>query len=285
MTEASRALEANAKKRGLLFTVDTSGNLPSIVADRGRLIQILLNLGSNAIKYNLNDGWVLLTAVRIGEVVRFIVRDTGKGIPEERQPEVFEPFNRLGNELTQEDGTGIGLTISRRLAEAMDGQIGFESVEGKGSEFWVELPVASEIARSPVAAAPIPTYAADKRCKVLYIEDKILNVDLMRSIVEDFSNIRFLDAQSVDDGVRIATEALPDLVITDIHLPDGKGYDVLRRLRGDPRTAHIPVVALTADAMPANVHNMQLAKFDDILTKPLKIPDLMKVLREKLKAA
>jgi signal transduction histidine kinase/CheY-like chemotaxis protein len=285
MTEASRALEVTARKRGLLFTVDTSGNLPSIVADRGRLIQILLNLGSNAIKYNLSDGWVLLTAVPRDGMVRFIVRDTGKGIPAERQSELFEPFNRLGNELTEEDGTGIGLTISRRLAEAMDGQIGFESTVGKGSEFWVELPVAAEAARTAVSRPPIATYATDRRCRVLYIEDKILNVELMRSIVEDFSNIQFLDTQSVEEGVRMACEVLPDLVITDIHLPDGKGYDVLRRLRNDPRTAKIPVVALTADAMPANVHNMQLAKFDDILTKPLKIPDLMKVLRARLKAA
>jgi signal transduction histidine kinase/ActR/RegA family two-component response regulator len=285
MTEVSRSLEPTARKRGLLFTIDTSGNLPSIMADRGRLIQILLNLGSNAIKYNLNEGWVMLTAVQRGNAVRFIVRDTGMGIPVERQAEVFEPFNRLGNELTEQDGTGIGLTISRRLAEAMGGQIGFESTVGKGSEFWVELPAAPEIARSPSSRSPIAAYAPDKGFKILYIEDKVLNIDLMRSIVEDFSNVQFFDAQSVEEGVRTACEVLPDMVITDIHLPDGKGYDVLRRLRNDPRTAKIPVVALTADAMPANVHNMQLAKFDDILTKPLRIPDLIKVLHARLKAA
>jgi signal transduction histidine kinase len=114
MTEVSRTLEVSARKRGVLFTVDTSGNLPSIIADRGRLIQVLLNLGSNAVKYNVDGGWALLTAVPYDDVVRFVVRDTGKGIPVERHHEIFEPFNRLGVELTQEEGTGIGLTISRR---------------------------------------------------------------------------------------------------------------------------------------------------------------------------
>src|SRR5258705_4228686 len=135
MAEVSRTLEVSARKRGILFTVDTSANLPSIVADRGRLIQVLLNLGSNAIKYNVEAGSVLLTALPYDDVVRFIVRDTGKGIPAERQREIFEPFNRLGVELTQEEGSGIGLTISRRLVQAMDGRIEFESFVGQGSKF------------------------------------------------------------------------------------------------------------------------------------------------------
>ena len=127
--------------------------------------------------------------------------------------------------------------------------------------------------------------AADTRCKILYIEDKIPNVELMRAIIENLSNTRFVDAQTVEEGLRIARSLRPDLVITDIHLPDGKGFDVLRGLRKDARTSQIPVVALTADAMPTNMHNMELAGFDHILTKPLKMPDLMKILRATLKAA
>ena len=285
MAEVSRTLQVSARKRGILFTVDTSANLPSIVADRGRLIQVLLNLGSNAIKYNCEGGWVLLTALPYDDVVRFIVRDTGKGIPAERQREIFEPFNRLGVELTQEKGSGIGLTISRRLMEAMEGNIGFESSIGQGSKFWVELPVANETAAKLARAPSLFAAAADTRCKILYIEDKIPNVELMRAIIEDLSNTRFIDAQTVEEGLKIARSLRPDLVITDIHLPDGKGFDVLRGLRNDDRTSHIPVVALTADAMPSNMHNMELAGFDHILTKPLKIPDLMKILRATLKAA
>ena len=285
MAEVSRTLEVSAKKRGILFTVDTSANLPSIVADRGRLIQVLLNLGSNAIKYNVEGGWVLLTALPYDDVVRFIVRDTGKGIPAERQREIFEPFNRLGVELTQEEGSGIGLTISRRLVQAMDGKIGFESFVGQGSKFWVELPMANETAAKMARVPSLFATAADTRCKILYIEDKIPNVELMRAIIEDLSHTRFIDAQTVEEGLKIARSLKPDLVITDIHLPDGKGFDVLKGLRNDDRTSHIPVVALTADAMPANMHNMELAGFHHVLTKPLKIPDLMEILRAALKAA
>ena len=285
MTEVNHTLEVSARKRGVLFTVDTSGNLPSIVADRGRLIQVLLNLGSNAIKYNVEGGWVLLTAVPYDDVVRFVVRDTGRGIPAERHREIFEPFNRLGKELTQEEGTGIGLTISRRLVLAMDGRIGFESTVGQGSKFWVELPVAAEAAAKSARAPSLFATPTDTRCKVLYIEDKIPNVELMRAIVEDLSNTRFIDAQTVEEGLKIAYSLLPDLVITDIHLPDGKGFDVLRRLREDDRTSRIPVIALTADAMPSNMHSMGQAGFDHILTKPLKIPELMKILHASLKAA
>jgi signal transduction histidine kinase/CheY-like chemotaxis protein len=285
MAEVSRTLEVSARKRGILFTVDTSANLPSIVADRGRLIQVLLNLGSNAIKYNVEGGWVLLTALPYDDVVRFIVRDTGKGIPAERQREIFEPFNRLGVELTQEEGSGIGLTISRRLVQAMDGKIGFESFVGQGSKFWVELPVANETAAKMARVPSLFATAADTRCKILYIEDKIPNVELMRAIIEDLSHTRFIDAQTVEEGLKIARSLKPDLVITDIHLPDGKGFDVLRGLRNDDRTSHIPVIALTADAMPSNMHNMELAGFHHVLTKPLKIPDLMEILRATLKAA
>ena len=285
MAEVSRTLEVSARKKGILFTVDTSANLPSIVADRGRLIQVLLNLGSNAIKYNCEGGWVLLTALPYDDVVRFIVRDTGKGIPAERQREIFEPFNRLGVELTQEEGSGIGLTISRRLVQAMDGKIGFESFVGQGSKFWVELPVANETAAKMARVPSLFATAADTRCKILYIEDKIPNVELMRAIIEDLSHTRFIDAQTVEEGLKIARSLKPDLVITDIHLPDGKGFDVLRGLRNDDRTSHIPVVALTADAMPSNMHNMELAGFHHVLTKPLKIPDLMEILRATLKAA
>jgi signal transduction histidine kinase/ActR/RegA family two-component response regulator len=285
MTEVSRTLEISARKRGILFTVDTSSNLPSIVADRGRLIQVLLNLGSNAVKYNVEGGWALLTAVPYDDVVRFIVRDTGKGIPAERHHEIFEPFNRLGVELTQEEGTGIGLTISRRLVQAMDGKIGFESTVGQGSKFWVELPVANEAAAKSVRVPSLFATAADTRCKILYIEDKIPNIELMRAIIEDLSNTRFIDAQTVEEGLKVARTLKPDLVITDIHLPDGKGFDVLLGLRNDERTARIPVIALTADAMASNMHNMRLAGFDHILTKPLKIPDLMAILRGTLRAA
>lgn len=285
MTEVSSTLEVSARKLGLLFTADTSGNLPSIVADRGRLIQVLLNLGSNAIKYNIDGGWVLLTAVPYDGVVRFVVRDTGKGIPAERHHEIFEPFNRLGVELSREGGTGIGLTISRRLVQAMNGRIGFESSPGEGSKFWVELPAASETAAKKARVPSLYATPTDSRLKILYIEDKIPNIELMRAVIEDLSNTNFIDAQTVEEGLTLARSLRPDLVITDIHLPDGKGFDVLSGLRNDVRTRQIPVIALTADAMASNMHNMKQAGFDHILTKPLNIAELMKILRTASKAA
>jgi CheY-like chemotaxis protein len=145
--------------------------------------------------------------------------------------------------------------------------------------------VADEAATKAVRVPSLFPPSADTRCKILYIEDKIPNIELMRAIIEDLSNTYFIDAQTVEEGLKIARSLRPDLVITDIHLPDGKGFDVLRELRNDGRTANIPVIALTADAMPANVHNMELAGFDHILTKPLKIPDLMTILHARLRAA
>jgi two-component system sensor histidine kinase/response regulator len=284
MAEASRTLEVSARKRGILLTVDTSGNLPCIVADHARLIEVLLTLGNNAIKYSSEGGWVLLTALPYDDVVRFIVRDTGKGIPAERHHEIFEPHNGLGSEPTADEAPGE-LAISRRLVQAMDGVIGFESSVGQGSKFWVELPVANATAAKMVRGPSLFATAADTRRKILYIEDQIPNVELMRAIIEDLNDTRFIDAQTVEEGLKIAHSLRPDLVITDIHLPDGKGFDVLRGLRKDNATSRIPVIALTADAMPSNMQNMELAGFDHILTKPLKIPDLMKILRATLKAA
>lgn len=285
MTEASRTLELYARKNGIVFTVDTSANLPLITADRTRLIQVLLNLGSNAIKYNVRDGWVQLSAIPVDGMVRFIVRDTGPGIAPERRDQIFQPFNRLGAELTQVEGTGIGLALSRRLVLAMNGRIGFESTEGHGSKFWVDLPAADETAVAKKADVSTPSAATGSgaRNTVLYIEDKIPNVELMRGVVDHAGGIRLLDAQTVKDGLAIARSVKPDLVITDIHLPDGMGYDVLQGLRDDPSTAHIPVVALTADAMPANMDSMKRAGFDDILTKPFKIAELENLLRIRLK--
>ena len=286
MSEVSRTLEIAAQEREIMFTIDTSANLPFVLADRGRLIQVLLNLGSNAIKYNIDGGWVLLAAYPQGDMVRFVVRDTGRGIPAERQPEIFQPFNRLGAELGPEEGTGIGLALSRKLMQAMRGNIGFESVAGAGSKFWIDVPVANEsgIAETRVASMQMPI-AADFRSRVLYIEDKIPNLELMRSIMEDVGNTQFIEAQTVRDGIVMARSVKPDLVITDIHLPDGTGFDVLQALREDSETAHIPVIALTADAMPTNMYNMKRFGFDNIVTKPFKISDLLDVVRTKLMAA
>jgi signal transduction histidine kinase/CheY-like chemotaxis protein len=293
VTEAYRMLEVSARQRGIALAADMPADLPMVMADRGRLLQVLLNFGSNAIKYNVLHGAVVLSAAVRGGVLRLAVRDTGKGIAPEDRAAVFEPFNRLGAEKGSESGTGIGLSISRQLVHAMKGEIDFESVPGRGSTFWVDLPIAdvgtvTQTAAAAAEAAVATTCTAivdNADLKILYIEDRIANVELMRSVVEGMSNVRCVDAQTVHDGVGLAPTLKPDLVITDIHLPDGTGFDVLERLRHDPQTAHIPVIALTADAMPTNLADMQRRGFDHILTKPLKVPDLVNAVRTTLKAA
>ena len=279
MTEVCETLEVSAKERGIQWTTDTSANLPYVLADRGRLIQVLLNLGSNAIKYNVEGGRVLLTAYPNDGMVRFVVEDTGKGIPAEQHPHVFESFNRLGAEQGQEEGTGIGLAISRRLVQAMQGEIGFASVVRQGSQFWVDLPVALEAAPEGRSRAMPPARVADDRPKILYIEDKAPNLELMRSILRDWSNAQFLEARTVQEGIRLARALKPHFVITDIHLPDGKGFDVLASLRADAETRHIRIAALTADAMRNNMELMQSAGFDLILTKPFKIAKIIEFVR------
>jgi CheY-like chemotaxis protein len=284
MTEVYRSLEAPAQERSAILTADTSINLPYVLADRERLIQILLNLGQNAIQYNIEDGWVLLSAHPHHGMVRFIVRDTGSGIAKELFPQIFQPFSRPSGEAATEKRIGLGLAIARKLAQAMNGRVGFESLLGQGSKFWVDLPIAEQAAAKPGSPSPFVTMG-DARRKVLYIEDKIPNIELMRDIIEELRTIQFIDAQTVEDGVQIARSVIPDLVITDIHLPDGKGFDVLRRLRADSRTAHVPVFALSADAMTTNLHNMERAGFDRIITKPFEILDLMDIIRRHLQAA
>jgi CheY-like chemotaxis protein len=186
---------------------------------------------------------------------------------------------RLGAEQGQEEGTGIGLAISRRLVQAMKGEIGFASVVTQGSQFWVDLPVALEEAPETRSRATPPARVADDRPKILYIEDKTPNLELMRSILRDWSNAQFLEARSVQEGIRLARALKPHLVITDIHLPDGKGFDVLTSLRADAETRHIRIAALTADAMRNNLEQMQSAGFDLILTKPFKIAKIIEFVR------
>jgi CheY-like chemotaxis protein len=159
----------------------------------------------------------------------------------------------------------------------MDGEIGFASHVGEGSTFWVDIPVAPEAAPRMRVQTTSTVASGDIRPKILYIEDKAPNVELMRSILESWTHL--LEARSVAEGIRIARLFKPDLVITDIHLPDGKGFDVLERLRCDVDTRHIPIAALTADAMRENIDRMRRAGFDSVLTKPFKIAAITELVR------
>ncbi|MFP4160587.1 MAG: ATP-binding protein [Ectothiorhodospira sp.] len=247
-----------------------------LVADRTRLKQVLINLISNAIKYNHPGGWVqVYQGPAEGDRVRVQVRDTGPGIPAARREELFRPFSRL-HENTHPglEGTGIGLAISQRLVERMQGAIGYEAVETGGSCFWIELPRGELCAAAPEApnpgAGPASTPRKGARVfTILHVDDNPSNLRLVEQILTRRSSVRLLNAPSPGLGLELATVHCPDLIILDINMPGLNGYQVLEHLRGDPSTARIPVVALTANATQQDRERGRRAGFDDYLTKPL----------------
>ena len=257
---------------------------PVVNADRVRLKQALLNLISNAIKYNREKGEVHVTLVPLEpDRLQIRVRDNGPGIPEARQGELFMAFNRLGAESSGIEGTGIGLVITRQLVERMGGYIGFESTPGIGSTFWVEMPLSARLEADPVRvpdvagvdAEPLPT-AVQKT--VLYIEDNPANLRLMRKTLSRRHDIALLDAHDAMLGLQLVEARPPHLILLDIQLSGMDGYTLLRKLRSNPETANIPVVAVSANAMPGDVRRGIEAGFDDYLVKPLQLDRLFEVL-------
>jgi PAS domain S-box-containing protein len=243
-------------------------------ADPKRLRQVLLNLLSNAIKYNRRGGEVSVSIEPADGELEFRVTDSGPGLSAEQQSRLFKPFERLDAARSGADGTGIGLALSRHLVEAMGGCIGVVSQPGQGSSFWFRLPLAE--AAPTVAVAP-PAAPAARHRRALYIEDNPVNLMLMAALLE-----RELDLATEADplqGLAQAQAAPPDLILLDIQLPGIDGYEVLRRLRADERTRRIPVVAVSANAMPADLAAGKAAGFDAYLTKPVDLHTLLDTVR------
>ncbi len=254
-------------------------------ADRSRLIQVLLNLCSNAIKYNREDGVVtVLLEPRPDGWVRFLVRDTGVGISTENQARIFQPFQRFDRE-TAIEGSGIGLSISQRLIQLMGARIGFNSEFGKGSEFWVELPETSpdreDFAQLEVTGAE-DRLSEQKGFTLLYVDDNPASVALMAGLAAELPNVRLISAPSGRIGVELAIAHRPDVIVLDIHMPDLNGYDVLDLLRAAPETREIPVLALSADAMPREVERGRKAGFVDYMTKPFDFQRLLATIEQVL---
>ena len=262
------------------------GVVAAVRADRMRLRQILLNLASNAVKYNRRHGRVELAAsLNADGGVRFTVSDTGPGIPLQRQGEVFQPFQRLGAEHSRIEGTGIGLAIAKRLTEAMHGSIGFESIPGEGTRFWIDLP-ADERAASQAPEAAAPASLSPQRSlrgrTVLYVEDNPANLKLVETILTKVGDIDFLAAPTPQLGLELAAAHRLDVIVLDINLPDMNGFEMLARLQTMPETRQIPVLALSAAAMPRDVQAGLAAGFRHYLTKPIDVQAFLAAIAEAL---
>jgi signal transduction histidine kinase/CheY-like chemotaxis protein len=286
--ECLALMQPLAEQRQIRLASDTAC-AGGIQADPIRLRQVLLNLFSNAVKYNQVGGSVQVTCQSVRHSVgnariRIAVTDTGRGIAAEALPRLFRPFERLEPAYDGTEGTGVGLAISKKLVEAMRGNIGVESVAGEGSTFWIELPLSeAAVASRQPDAAPLTIGAPTRgRHTLLYVEDNLSNLRLMRRIIATRSNLTLLDAPNAELGLAMAKARQPDLILLDINLPGMDGFAALRRLREDPATRAIPVVALTANAMARDVGKGQAAGFDDYLSKPLDVEKFLALLDKRL---
>jgi len=284
MKECETMIEPQAQQRGINVTF-TRFEIPySVNADRTRVKQVIINLLSNAIKYNKVGGTVTVTCtLSPPDSVRIIVRDSGEGLAPEQLAQLFQPFNRLGQDVNGEQGTGIGLVVCKRLIELMQGTIGMDSTVGEGSVFWVELkqttdPQALTHTAEFTAVADGQVSGGAQIFSLLYIEDNPANMMLVEDLIARRPDIRFLSARDAIRGIEIARASLPDVILMDINLPGISGIDALKILAEDPITAHIPVVALSANAIPRDIEKGMEAGFFRYLTKPIKVNEFMATL-------
>ena len=264
------------------------GNLdvnPFVMADRQRLKQVLLNLLSNAVKYNYDGGSVIVTCLSTSaNKWRISITDTGPGISQEDQARLFVAFERLNADQPHVEGTGLGLMLAKRLVEMMQGRIGVESVVGKGSTFWIELPSTE----SPVerlermgGTGGLPVMST-RASKILYLEDNVANFELIQEVLADHTQIKVLWASDAKTGIEMTRERQPSLVLLDLHLGDTDGSEVLRQLKQDKKTAGIPVIVVSADATSGQVERLTSLGAEAYLTKPLNVKHFVRIVEEVL---
>jgi signal transduction histidine kinase/CheY-like chemotaxis protein len=274
-----------ADQHGILLASSSPSCDAHVMGDRQRLKQILLNLVSNAVKYNHEAGSVHVDCENVaGERLRVKVSDTGPGIPAESIERLFVPFERLENQHEAIEGSGLGLPLSKRLAEAMGGILELATTVGQGTTFWVELPLAEgPVQRAERQEREGPPQAASLTgpdMTVLYIEDNLSNMQLVERILGRRPNVRLISAMRPLLGLDLAREHHPDLVLLDLHLPDMPGQEVLARLRANPTTAGIPVVVLSADARPSLIRELREQGARAFMTKPLDVKKFLDLLDE-----
>jgi PAS domain S-box-containing protein len=283
LQDCQAMIEPQAHKRGITMSFPRFDGLYFVHADRTRVKQVMINLLANAIKYNRDGGSVIVDCGMSGESrIRVSVTDTGAGLAPDQVMQLFQPFNRLGQETGAEEGTGIGLIVTKQLVELMGGVIGVASNPGVGTVFWVEL---------AATTAPELVYGdanEDQRIAVaremssqrtlLYVEDNPANLILVEQLIARRNDLKLLTAIDGHLGVQLARTYQPDVILMDINLPGISGFDALESLRKDPATAHIPVMALSANAVPRDIAKGIEAGFFRYLTKPIKVTEFMDAL-------
>jgi PAS domain S-box-containing protein len=290
LEEVRQTLEPMAGRAGIRLVVHTKQAEGSrVTADRTRFKQILINFGSNAIKYGKQGGTAEIRVERPVEGrVRLTVRDDGIGIPLEKQDKIFQPFQRAGQETGPIEGTGIGLSITRRLAELMGGSVGFVSTPDVGSEFWVELPLymKRESTRPVAVGPPAPSALSaqgEAAFRIIYIEDNPSNIAFMQAVMDELPRVELTTVPNAEVGIELVRETRPHAVLMDINLPGMSGYEATQRLRAWPETRDIPVIALTAAAMLGDKKRLSDAGFYRYLTKPVKVAELLEALEQLLR--
>lgn len=275
--------QADARHVCLHADADSVGDL-YVRADRTRLRQVLINLISNAVKYNRNGGAVWVTAVAEGSSrVRIDVRDNGRGIAPEKIERLYQPFNRLGAERGEIEGTGIGLAITKHLVDLMSGAIKVTSQPNVGSTFSVEFGRCSNDAGAssldPVPEAPRDASVRHGNFRVLYVEDNPANFQFVHAVQKKFwPDMTLLNATTAEAGIELAKSQRPDVILMDINLPGMDGFDALASLRADPTLRHVPVIAVTANAMRENIERAQTAGFNAYVTKPVDVPAFVAIM-------
>ncbi len=288
MHECEAMIESQAQKHHIRLDFMPFEHTLFVNADRTRVKQVLINLLSNAIKYNRVQGTVVVECrVSPPEHVHISIRDSGLGLSAKKLEQLFQPFNRLGQESGSEEGTGMGLVVAKQLVELMGGSIGVESVVGEGSEFWVNLircaPSQHYSERTMSAEFAPPTLQGAKPSTLLYVEDNPANMMLVEHIIEGNPHFNLLRANKGRIGIELARAHLPDVILMDINLPDISGIEALNILRIDPATRHIPILALSANAMQHDIERGLEVGFFRYLTKPIKVNEFMNALDDALK--
>jgi len=306
IAESLQLITPQATKRGIEVqqteggTELNSGQLAyeniTVRADRIRLRQTLINLLSNAVKYNNKNGTIRITCEqKQNKQTRISITDTGEGISLDEQWKLFKPFTRLGDNQATVEGTGIGLAISKNIVEQMDGNIGVISQPGEGSTFWIELPTDTTLVEqmpitdnnqvSLIASSSNSHPEPEMKQSVLYIEDNPANLRLVKQLLERIEHIDMLSAHEPMLGLELATEHKPDLILLDINLPGMDGFGVLSQLRQREETQHIPVIAISANAMPNDIEKGLTAGFDEYITKPINIIELFEIIETRLSSS